>query len=629
MGIDSTVRPRVPSGWSPPLMTTRRWTMLGLVAATLILPPVLTRAVPSLFTDFRFGLLATAAVYVIAALSLNLLMGYAGQISLGHAAFLGTGAFATGYLTWWHGFPFIAGFLVSAVLGGLFALAVGLPAVRIRGLYLAVATLAFGEVMEKMVFNIKALTGGQGGTTVYRPRVGQFNFIKNADYFVLCFVVLIVVWIFDRAVVSSKVGRAFFAIREDEDVASSFGVNVARYKLLAFVLAGTIAGMAGSLFGSLVQTAQLESFKFQELSLPFVIIVVVGGLGSRAGVAVAAAFFAVFARLFPTAIAEWVPLIGTALLIYTVARHPRGLAQAWVEAKEAKDAAAARRGDVPEDDLPPVLPSLPSISVGESRGPVVLPGHPVLTASDVSVQFGGVQALNGAGIAVPQGKITGLIGPNGAGKTTMFNVVSGFIKPDRGKVVYRGEDVTDLPPYERAARGLGRTFQLIGLAKNLSVRENFLLAQHSLVSYGIGPALLRLPSVGAEERRLEERAREAIAALGFERFTDTPLRNLSHGQQRLVELGCAVVTSPDLLLLDEPSGGMSPAAAESLAERLIDLRDKLGRTVLLIEHHIPLVLAVCDEIYVLNLGEILAHGTTTEITNSPQVIAAYFGEAVA
>jgi branched-chain amino acid transport system ATP-binding protein len=175
---------------------------------------------------------------------------------------------------------------------------------------------------------------------------------------------------------------------------------------------------------------------------------------------------------------------------------------------------------------------------------------------------------------------------------------------------------------------MGRTFQNIGLAGSLSVTENLLLAQHSVAAYDSGSALAYLPRAARSERELRDRAAQAVEALGFERYADTPAGNLSHGQQRLVELACSLLTAPELLLLDEPSAGMAPAAAENLADRLKDLRDELGRTVLLIEHHIPLVLDVCDYIYVLNFGQVLASGTTDDIASQPEVIAAYFGEQV-
>jgi branched-chain amino acid transport system ATP-binding protein len=236
--------------------------------------------------------------------------------------------------------------------------------------------------------------------------------------------------------------------------------------------------------------------------------------------------------------------------------------------------------------------------------------------------------MDGVSLVVPKGRIVGLIGPNGAGKTTFFNSVSGLVRPDAGSVRFLGQDITHTAPHERVGLGIGRTFQLIGLAKDLTVRENFLLAQHLLAGYSVPSALLALPRAARIEREMDERATQAIEALGFERYRDTPVASLSHGQQRIVELGCALVTAPDLLLLDEPSAGMAPAAAESLAERLRDLRDGLGRTVLLIEHNIPLVLDVCDEITVLNFGQVLASGTTSDIARDPLVLGAYFGETV-
>jgi ABC-type branched-subunit amino acid transport system ATPase component len=321
--------------------------------------------------------------------------------------------------------------------------------------------------------------------------------------------------------------------------------------------------------------------------------------------------------------------VGALLLIVTVAEHPTGVAGAFREVRERRAERRARRRrteDEEEDEGLPKLPALPR--------PAGLPSRPVTTTGDlldvrdVSVRFGGLQALEDVTFSVPTGKIVGLIGPNGAGKTTLFNVISGFVRPERGTVRFAGQDILGRPPSERVRLGIGRTFQLIGLAKDLSVRENFLLAQHVVAGYPVASALAALPPAARVERELRARAGEAIASLGFEEYADTTVRNLSHGQQRLVELGCSLVTAPDLLLLDEPSAGMSPAATESLAERLREIRDELGRTVLLIEHHIPLVLDVCDEIVVLNFGRVLAGGTTADLANRPEVVGAYLGEGV-
>jgi branched-chain amino acid transport system ATP-binding protein len=252
-------------------------------------------------------------------------------------------------------------------------------------------------------------------------------------------------------------------------------------------------------------------------------------------------------------------------------------------------------------------------------------GTAVLEVTGVSVRFGGLQAVDGASLRVDRGTIVGLMGPNGAGKTTLFNAISGALVPDRGTVTFLGEDVSSLPPHARAARGMGRTFQLIGLAKDQSVYENLLMAQHLAAPYGVMSALTTLGSRWWE-RDLRERADKTLEGLGFERFRDTLVGRLSHGQQRIVEIGCCLVTSPELVMLDEPSAGMSPAAAEDLAGTLLDIRDSLGRTILLIEHNVPLVLGVADELYVMDTGRVIADGEPAEVVTRPEVVTAYLGE---
>ena len=607
----------------------RVWVSLAVLAAFAIVPPLLTRVAPALFTDLRALILGVGASYALMAISLNLLTGYAGQISLGHGALLGVGALTSGILTGRQGLPFIVALVAAGVMGGIVAFIVGIPALRLRGLYLAVATIAFGFMMEQSVFRWQPISRGSGGLELPRPLAGTFLFAENGDYLAIILVVLLGVWLVDANVVRTKLGRAFQGIREDEAVAQSFGVDVARYKLLAFVLSGAIAGMAGSVYGHLIGFVSAESFPYN-FSLLLLVMVVVGGLGSRVGVVIAAVAYGVFPRLL-LFLRGWDLIVGALLLIYTVARHPGGMAQAIREAREAKSVREARRatGDSPDEleNAMPKLPDLPRPS-GLPERPHEAAGRALLDVHEVSVRFGGLQAVDGASLEVRRGQIVGLIGPNGAGKTTLFNAISGFIRPQAGRIHFEGQPVHDLPPHERARLGMGRTFQLVGLAKNLSVLENFLLAQHTVGAYSAPEALLYLPRTTKVERELRDRARAAVEALGFEQYLDTPVKNLSLGQQRIVELGCALVTAPELLLLDEPSAGMSPAAAENLAERLRDIRDELGRTVLIIEHHIPLVLAICDYVYVLNFGQVLAHGTTAEIARQPEVISAYFGEAV-
>jgi len=602
----------------------RKALFLALLFAAL--PPLLNRM--GVLSPTRSIQLGVAVCTAAAALSLNVLMGYAGQISLGHGAFLGIGAFTSGLLTAkGPQVPFFVGLAAAAVLGGAFAFLLGLPSLRLRGLYLTIATVGFAFMMQESLFKWRTLTGGSAGLELPRPRAGTFSFINNADYLAVILVLLLGICLIDGNMVRSKLGRAWLAIRWDEQVAQSFGIDVARYKLQAFVIAGAFGGVAGAMYGHLIQFVSSTTFGFETFSLLLVIIVVVGGLGSRSGVLLAAITFAFLPRLL-TAIKGWDLLIGPVLLLDVVVRHPKGLGAALLERRaERKRKAAGSIVVAPADQSMPKLPSMPR-PTGLPARPEVLDGTPLLEVRNVSVRFGGLQALDDVSLTVPKGSIVGLIGPNGAGKTTFFNTVSGLVRPLSGSVHLLGQDITRRPPHERVGMGIGRTFQLIGLAKDLTVRDNFLLAQHLIAGYSTVASMLALPRSARVERELGERADQAIEALGFERFRDTPVASLSHGQQRIVELGCALVTAPDLLLLDEPSAGMSPAASESLAERLRDIRDELGRTVLLIEHNIPLVLDVCDEINVLNFGQLLAHGTTAEIASDPLVLGAYFGEAV-
>ncbi|MDQ3106457.1 MAG: ABC transporter ATP-binding protein, partial [Actinomycetota bacterium] len=288
--------------------------------------------------------------------------------------------------------------------------------------------------------------------------------------------------------------------------------------------------------------------------------------------------------------------------------------------------AAAANPEV-DDPTAPILPSMPR-PAEVVRERVGADDGVMLRVEGATVRFSELYAVRDASFTVRTGEIAGLIGPNGAGKTTLFNAIAGLVPLQTGRIAFLGRDITSLAPHARAAAGIGRTFQGIGLAKDLTVTENLLLAQHSLAGYSSAEALTGFGRTGAVERELRERAREAIAALGFEKKADQPVRLLSHGQQRIVELGCVLLTAPDLVLLDEPSAGMSPGAAVNLAVRLRDIRDQLGRTVLIIEHNLPLVLDVCDSLTVLSSGEVIASGSIDEVANQGEVISAYLGEQV-
>ena len=252
----------------------------------------------------------------------------------------------------------------------------------------------------------------------------------------------------------------------------------------------------------------------------------------------------------------------------------------------------------------------------------------VLDIKDTGIRFGGLVALKDVNVQVPEWEIVGLIGPNGAGKTTLFNCIMGAYTPNTGSVAYRGKDISLLPTHRRVAMGIGRTFQNIGLVRGLTVLENCLVAQHPRIGYGSVGALLGSPRSFAEERRLKNYAMEVLDFLDLTHLAHSHLDGLPYGTLKLIEIGTVLATDPDLLLLDEPSSGMGPDEAHALGERLLKLRKTLNLTVLMIEHHVPLVVGVCDYVYVLNFGQVMTSGRPEEVQRHPEVIAAYLGGEV-
>ena len=252
----------------------------------------------------------------------------------------------------------------------------------------------------------------------------------------------------------------------------------------------------------------------------------------------------------------------------------------------------------------------------------------VLAIKDMGIRFGGLVALKDVNIDVPEWEIVGLIGPNGAGKTTLFNCIMGAYEPNTGTVHYRGTDISVLPTHRRVSLGIGRTFQNIGLVRGLTVLENCMVAQHPRIGYGAVGALIGAPRTFAEERRLKNYAMEVLDFLDLTHLANAQLDGLPYGTLKLIEIGTVLATDPDLLLLDEPSSGMGPDEAHALGERLLKLRKTLNLTVLMIEHHVPLVVGVCDYVYVLNFGQVMTSGRPQEVQRHPEVIAAYLGGEV-
>jgi len=665
----------------------------GLAFLFLGVPPV-----KSFVQDNAFSI-GWALCSAMVGLSINVLVGYAGQISLAQAVLFGSGAYSIGHLTSSFGMPWLVSLPLAGLMTAAIALLIGFPALRVRGLNLAILTLGFQFVMNRTVFRTESIGGGAAGISITRPEFFGVSTQNDSIFLIMVLSVILVIWIVDRNLTRSRAGRAFYALRQDEQVAASFGIPVARYKLLAFAISGFYAGLGGALFGTLVEDVSNESFEFI-FSIQFLVFGVLGGLGSRLGTSIGAAFPIMFNSLLDFLNTAG-PVLGALLLVVTLLRYPGGIAAQGRElghvAREllhrgfvyflgfiaVQVISIAAAIGVPAGVIGLLgllgwrLTILPTILIGlavltvlsqvlimqlfklsarRGHAPVVEAGRaaagigdpaaalaqagtltfkraartasgsgPLLSVENLAIRFGGVRALDGVSLEVREGELIGIMGPNGSGKTTMLNCISGFLTPNEGDISIRGRSILSMAPHTRAAMGLGRTFQHVGLVKQETVFDNFMIAQHLVAGYGALEGVARTGTVLREERRLHHRARAAIKLLGLDDIVGEKVASLPHGRAKLVELGCALVTGPELLLLDEPAAGVSPQEADTLGETLKQIAAHFGVTILMIEHHVPLMLSTCDYIYVLNFGQLLTHGEPGEVAKHPDVIAAYLG----
>ncbi len=670
-----------------------------------------------------------AAEYFIAASSIVMLTGWVGQISLSQAAFVGIGAFGSALLTRRFGLDFPVTLLFGAGLSAAASALLGVVALRVRGLYLAVATLIFAWMADEYLFIVPWFAGKGGSTSAKSEPVGlgdggfpYFDFTERRTFYFVVLAAAAAVLFGLLNVRDSKAGRAFFAVRGSEMAAASLGIDVVRYKLLAFASAGFVAGLAGTLVITHQVTVVPEQFSLRA-SLLFLAIAVVGGLRSLGGTVAASIVFAALSELFfrVPALGEYLQLVSALLLALILLVYPGGLAalpktvarlrrrvdtwlaseraeplvgraRAWAqrmrEGAEATEDLLAERGRrvrglvaraLRTAPLPSRLRGPQSVEADERRltglvvpldeidreieaakrssdeAPVMAhsngngngdgrAAHPVRPASDlhlrdsfrargpvvraehVTVRFGGLTAVSDASLEVRAGQIVGLIGPNGAGKTTLFNAVSGLNSPASGRIELFGEDVTDLPVHQRAARGLGRTFQVIQLFPELTVFENLLVATHLHNPSNLLSNLVVTGKSVRGELAAEETCRQVVRFLGLEAIADRPVAGLPFGILRMIEIGRALVTGAPALMLDEPASGLDNTETDKLSELLLFVRSELNLSILLIEHDVKMVTGVSDYMYVLNRGEMLAQGKPAEVQRNPAVVAAYLGE---
>jgi branched-chain amino acid transport system permease protein len=563
---------------------------------------------------YYMHLINLGLVFGVLAISLNIVLGYAGQISLAHGAFLGIGAYTAALLTAAHsGLLFWPGFLAAGVVTGVCGLAIGIPTLRLRGHYLALATLGFGEIVRIILFNWREVTRGMDGiSAIPAPSLGFIVLDNDWKFYYLAAAALGLALAVSRRLERSKYGRELAAIRDAELAARTCGVNVTRLKILAFGLSAVLAGFAGSLYAHLIGFVSPDAFGF-EVTASTLSMVLVGGVGTALGPVLGSAILTALPEALRASQAYYMLLYGVgiaALVIFL----PQGLLGLFRRRRAHQIVVSQVMRPAQWGDL--------NLRVAPSAD------GPLLSTSGLTCRFGGLVAVDRLDLAVETGRIHALIGPNGSGKSTFINLASGIYRASDGGIAFDGRAIDQLAPWAIAQAGLVRTFQNLRLFGRLTVLENVMVAAGSGRFGNLLSTLAGTGNAQREEKAIVESARIALGFVGLEDHADRLIGSLPHEQQRLVEIARALALRPRLIMLDEPAAGMNPSEAERLIECILRLRD-LGLAILLVEHNMPLVMRVADHVTVLNFGRKIAEGTPTEIRGERQVVEAYLGRRMA
>jgi len=613
---------------------------IGLLAALLILA-VAPHLMPN---SYWLRVYSMIGIYVMLALGLNVVAGFAGLLDLAYVAFFGIGGYTFALLSSAQfdiHLPFAAALPAAAIVTMLCGFLLGLTSIRLRGDYLAIVTLAFAQIFKLLLLNLDRpvnITGGVNGIYGFDAiTIFGWRIISPMHYAYLIWAAALLVIIAAARFKSSRYGRGWEALREDELAAAAMGINTTWMKLAAFAGGALIAGGTGALFASFQDSVFPNNFDFPQLVVVYC-MVILGGLGNIPGVVCGAVLLTILPEFLREYGAYRMMSYGLILVALMILR-PQGLLSELPflrkrMARPDKDASGRLKSST--DLYYGAAQTPPEASGGHQpdaagtlamAAPVREP-QPILRLEGLTRNFGGLTALSNLDLTLYEGEILSVIGPNGAGKTTLFNLISGIYPPSRGSIKLYGDDITGAKPYQVARAGVARTFQNLRLFNNMSVLDNVRVGCFSRTRSGPLSILLNLPGQRREERETEARAKAILGIFGGRltgyRF-DQPVSALSYANRRRTEIARALSSEPRILLLDEPAAGMNPQETIEITQFIRTLRDRYGHTILLIEHKLGVVRSISDRVAVLDYGCKIAEGHYDEIVNNPQVIEAYLG----